>query len=58
MNIASVQTSGVNLAAVVVCKVCSEVLKLYHLDFCAIKCVNCPNVIGVDEIKEALIQKE
>ena len=51
MSIASAQTSGVKFAAVVVCQVCSEILKFYHLHFSAVKCTNCENILSIEEIK-------
>ena len=37
---------------VIVCSACQATLKLYHLDFSAIKCTDCDNIITIEQIEK------
>ena len=37
---------------VFICSACQEILKVYHLNFSAVKCTKCDNVITVEQIKK------
>ena len=37
---------------VFICNACQKVLKVYHLNFSAVKCTNCDNIITIEQIKE------
>lgn len=37
---------------VFICSACQEVLKVHHLNFSAVKCTKCDNVITVEQIKK------
>ena len=43
-------------SAVCVCSACSTTLELYHMDFEAVKCINCDHVIQIEEIKESVYE--
>ena len=37
---------------VFICSACQEILKVYHMNFSAVKCTKCGNVITIKQIEK------
>jgi len=42
--------SKTDAVKVFICNCCKKLLKVYHLEFSAVKCTNCDNVITLKQI--------